>query len=111
MDSWYKITFPYAECGVGGKGQRLQDAFTAILIAHGGKPWTAALFSQRSEDFEQMFYYFSPGAMQIARVLIESYKPVPCNQPPRPAIENHVSLSVGDARVFELLWPEESQNS
>ena len=106
METWYKITFPFKDCGVGGKGQRLQDAFTVILIAHGGKPWTAALFSQRSEDFEEMFYYFSPDAMQIAKGLIESYKAVPCEQPPRPSIEGHVSLAVGDARVFELLWPK-----
>jgi hypothetical protein len=111
MTTWYKITFPFRECGVDGKGQRLQNAFATVLIANGGKPWTAALFSRRSDDFESMFYYFSPDAMQIAKGLIESYKPVPCDRPPRPTIENHVSLSVGDARVFELLWPEESRNS
>lgn len=111
METWYKITFRYKDCGVGGKGQRLQDAFAAILITNGGKPWTAALFSRRSDDFENVFYYFSPDAMQIARGLIENYKAIPCERPPRPTIENHVTLSVGDARVFELLWPEENQNS
>jgi hypothetical protein len=112
MAIWYKITLAYKDCGVGGEGQRLQDAFATILIANGGKPWTAALFSQRSEDFEKLFYYFSPDAMQIAKGLIEGYKAVPCERPPRPdPITNHVNLSVGDARVFELLWPQEPQNS
>jgi hypothetical protein len=111
METWRKITFAFKDCGVGGKGQRLQDAFAAILIASGGKTWTAALFSQRSDDFENVFYYFSPDAMQIARDLIESYKATPCNRPPRPTIENHVILSVGDARAPELLWPGENQSS
>lgn len=111
METWYKITFSYKDCGVDGKGQHLQDAFAAILVAHGGTPWTAALFSQRSDDFEKVFYYFSPDTMRIASGLIESYKAIPCERPPCPTIENHVSLSVGDARVFELLWPEESRSS
>lgn len=111
MKTWYKITLLFEDCGIAGKGQQLQDAFARIFITHGGKPWTAALFSQRSDDFENVFYYFSPDAMQIARSLIEDWKAVPCEQPPRPTIENHVSLAVGDARVFELLWPKESRNS
>jgi hypothetical protein len=83
METWHKITIPFKDCGVAGKGQHLQDDFAALLIANGGKPWTAALFSQRSNDFENVFYYFSPDAMQIARGLIENYKTVPCDRPPR----------------------------
>jgi hypothetical protein len=64
METWYKITLRYKDCGIDGEGQRLQDAFTTILIANSGRPWTAALFSQRSEDFENLFYYFTPDAIQ-----------------------------------------------
>jgi hypothetical protein len=104
--SWYKITFRVNDCVIGGKGQRLQDAFLALLIANGGTPWTAALFSQLSNDYNRVYYYASPDAMQIARVLIESYGATACDQPPRPSTDVFgVRLSVGDARVFELLWP------
>jgi hypothetical protein len=106
MASWYKITFRVNDCVIGGKGQRLQDAFLALLIANGGTPWTAALFSQLSNDYNRVYYYASPDAMQIARVLIESYGATACDQPPRPSTDVFgVRLSVGDARVFELLWP------
>jgi hypothetical protein len=111
METWHKIAFPFKDCGIGGKGQRLQDAFAAVFIANGGKPWTAALFSQRSGDLENMFYYFSPDAMQIAKGLIERYGAVPSDPPARPTIGNHVSLSIGDTRAVELLWPEGTQNS
>lgn len=110
MSSWYQITFPFKECDVGGKGQKLQDLFAAILVANGGKPYSAALFSRRSNDFKQVFYYFTPDAAQMASNLIDTYKAVPCDAPPRPnPLDNHVHLSVGDARIFELLWPEKNQ--
>lgn len=109
METWFKVTIPYKDCGVGGRGQQLQDAFGATLIANGGQPWTAALCSQRSDDFETVSYYFSPGSMKIARGLIEGLKAVPCERPPRPSHETHVIFCGGDVRALELLWPEQSE--
>jgi len=109
--AWYKITIPYKDCGVGGKGQQLQDAFVELFIAHSGQPFTAALCSRDSDDFQNVFYYFSPDAMQIARALIESHMAVPCERPPRPSWENGVIFCAGDNRALDLLWPEDKEGS
>ncbi|MGB9198810.1 MAG: hypothetical protein WCB53_17950 [Terriglobales bacterium] len=107
METWYKLSFPYKECGIGGKGQGLQDNFLFLLIRNGGKPWSAALFSQHDADYENVVYYFTPDAYKIAGSLIEGQRAVPCDQPPFPTIENRLRLAVGDARIFEILWPED----
>jgi len=101
----------FKDCGIGGKDEPLRNDFASILIANGGKPWTAALFSQRSDDREQLRYYFSPDASRLAAPLLQQYGAVPCEAPPCPTIENLLSLSVGDGRSRELLWPQESRNS
>ncbi len=72
-----------------------------LLIANAGLPRDAALFCRRSEDFKEMFYYFSPAAMQIARPLIERHGATPCSAP----LRGTVDLAVGDARALEMLWP------
>jgi hypothetical protein len=97
----------FKDCGVGGKGQRLQDALGNILIASGGRPWDAAMFSQRDENFETVSYYFSPSAPGIARVLIEDHGAVPCSAPAR----ENLALAIGDARALEMLWPSPSRGS
>jgi hypothetical protein len=106
METWYKVTLPFADCGIAGKGQRLQDAFMALLIANGGLPKDAAMFSQRSEDFNEMFYYFSPAAIRIAKLLIEGHGAVPCSAP----LRGTVNLAAGDAVAFDL-WPSPDQGS
>jgi len=88
-----------ADCGVSGRGQQLQDAFGTLLIANGGLPTDAALFSQRSDDYETVTYYFSPAAMWIAKVLMENYGAVPCTAPS----QGSVNLTVGDASALEML--------
>jgi hypothetical protein len=108
MGTWYKVTFRFKDCGVGGKGQQLQDAFASLLIATGGMPRDGALFFQRSDDFEQMFYYFSPTATQIAgaSAIIETHGGVPCPPP-----SERVNLAVGDDRAREMLWPPKGRSS
>ena len=104
---WHKVTFLYKDCGIGTKDTQMQSAFTVLLVAQGGRPWTAALFSQRSEDFEYVFYYFSPDAADMAGGLLRQYKAVPCERPPKPSIASDgVHLSSGDVRSVELLWPK-----
>ena|SRR5215468_7060636 len=98
--SWHKVTLPFKECGIAGKGQQLRDAFAALLIANGGQPIDAALFSQPSHDFESMFYYFSPSAVQIAKHLVEGFTGVPCSAP---ICTMTFALEAGDARAFDLL--------
>ena len=100
--SWYLVKFPFRECGIGGRGQELQAAFARLLIANGGTPWDAALFSQSSDDFEHVLYYFSPAALPIAKKLIERYRATPCPAP----LRGTVNLAVGDQRAFKTLWPQ-----
>jgi hypothetical protein len=103
---WQQITLQFNECMPNGKGPRLESAFGALLISRGGKPWTAALFSRTSPDYNHVFYYLSPDAMQFAATLAESYGAVPCEQPEKPSIEvSGTRLAVGDVRSLELLWP------
>jgi hypothetical protein len=80
MSSWYKVTVKYEDTTPQSAGRSLQDAFLAILVSN-GTPRDAALFGDRSDDFEQYFYYFSPGAYRIASKLIDSHRGVPCAKP------------------------------
>lgn len=106
--SWYTVTLAYKDCGVGGKGQQLQDAFTELLIHNGGKPWDAALFSQRSDDFETMSYYFSPSSPVFANRLIAAWGAVPCPAPSRGPL---LHMATGDARAWDLLFPTEQASA
>lgn len=99
---WYKVTLAYEECGVAGKGQKLQDAFAQLLMRNGGKPWDAALFSQRSDDFDKVFYYFSPSSLVVAKSLIEASGAVPCPAPSRSPL---LQMATGDARAWDILFP------
>jgi hypothetical protein len=80
MSSWYKVTVKYEDTIPQRAGKSLQDAFLAILVSN-GTPKDAALFGDRSDDFERYFYYFSPAAYRIASQLIDSHEGVPCPKP------------------------------
>ncbi len=100
MGNWYKVTLAFADCGIGGKGQALQDAFAALFVANGG-PVNAALFTNHDEDFQSCFYYFSSGAVQIAKHLIAQHAGVPCSAPTK----DRVILVVGHAGIADTLLP------
>jgi hypothetical protein len=57
------------------------------------------MFSQRSDDFEKVFYYFSPGAMTIAGIIVNSFGGVPCSAPARGTVD----LCAGDALALDML--------
>jgi hypothetical protein len=98
MADWFKVTIAFGECGVGDKGQTLIDSFGRLLIESGGR-YDAGMYSQRSEDFEKMFYYFSPGAMEIAGTIVNAFGGVPCSAPSR----GTANLCAGNARAMDLL--------
>lgn len=100
--SWYKVTLPFKDCGIAGKGRQLHDAFAARLMANGGRPRDAALFSQTSDDYESVDYYFSPAALQIAKKVIESFAGAPCAIPVRGL---RFALEVGHAGALDILPP------
>jgi hypothetical protein len=100
MENWWKVTMSLKDWTPGGKGQKLIDDFAAIFIANAG-PVNAVMFSQKSEDFADAFFYFSPAAIHIAKTLIEIHKPVPCQAP----LRGTVNLAAGDVRAVEILLP------
>ncbi len=103
--SWYKITLPFKQGGVGGMASALQSEFETAFIANCG-PKDAAMFTNRAEDFETCVYYFSPAAAAIAGILIESYKGVKCSPPAM----DKVSLLVGHTGALEALLSRKGSN-
>jgi hypothetical protein len=97
---WYKVTMRAADCGMHGKAKTMQDAFEALFEIN-GTPNGAALFSSHDEHFEQYYFYFSPGAAEIARSLVDAYSGVPCAAPIRD--EHTPVLLVGHFNAGEVL--------
>src|SRR6478609_7691352 len=100
---WYRVTMPASDCTTHGKARTMQDAFYA-LFAMNGYPHKAALFVSRDNRFQNYHFYFSPGAVEIARALIEGYSAEPCLAPVRE--EYRPVLLVGDPDARETLLPE-----
>ncbi len=95
---WYRVTLPVKESGVGGKVTLLQDAFDAAFMAN-NLPENAAMFGRRDEDPKNYSCYFSPGAVQIAKVLIATYMGVMC-QPP---VKAGLTLRIGYIKAIDTL--------
>jgi hypothetical protein len=95
---------PASDCGMHGKARTMQDAFHA-LFAMNGSPPDAALFVSRDDRFENYHFYFSPGAAQIARALMDKYSAEPCPAPLRD--EYRPVLLVGHAEARETLLCDE----
>jgi hypothetical protein len=97
---WYVVTLPAADCGMHGKAKTMQDAFEALFDIHGA-PNNAALFTSHDEHFQKYYFYFSPGAAEIARSLVEAYSGVACAAPIRD--EHTPVLLVGHSNAREAL--------
>jgi hypothetical protein len=99
--SWYKITLPFAEAGIGGKAKELQTAFETLFKANHA-PKNAAMFTSRDESFENCSYYFSPGTIAFAEALIRAYSGVTCEPP----LAEEVNLLVGHDGAAQTLLPK-----
>lgn len=75
---WYRVTVPAAECST--KAAILQNDFETLYTINGA-PNGAALFTGRDEKSENSIFYFSPGAVAIARGLIQHFSGEPCSVP------------------------------
>jgi hypothetical protein len=83
MSSWYKATFSKGEHA--SKGGQLQTAFERLFL-DAFAPRDAAMFTTEgpeTPDRRPYSYFFSPGAVHVARTLIEAYGGRPCDAPPR----------------------------
>jgi hypothetical protein len=99
METWHKVTLPFAETGISGKGSRLQKAFEADFMANKA-PKDAALFTSHDVDFRESFFYFSPGAVRISKSLIDNFRGTMC-QLPLPA--DSLRLLVGHSGAVKTL--------
>ena len=97
MSGWYRVTLPYSEAGMAGKGRLLQDAFEVSFMSDHA-PADAALFTRRSDDFENVFYYFTPGAVRIAKGMIDSLRGVACSAP---EYDDQIALLVDHADAHD----------
>jgi hypothetical protein len=98
MDSWYKVTLPFTEAGVDGRVKSLQEAFRFLFTVHVASK-NAAMFGNGNEDLNHYFCYFSPDAVQIARIVIQTYGGVKCSAP----MKDSVQLLVGHADAGDAL--------
>ncbi len=98
MESWYRVALPFTEAGVKGKVKSLQDAFQFLFTANVASK-NAAMFGNRDEDLKNYFCYFSPDAVQIARIVIQTYGGVKCSAP----MKDSVHLLVGHADAGDIL--------
>ena len=105
MGTWYKVTMPKTDWNIDGKAQQLIDAFGDRLVFSGATQRDAAMFSQI--DGDNVNFYFSPAAMNIARSLIQNCGGVPCSAPQR----KQVNPAVGDANGIDDLWRSLGQGS
>lgn len=99
--SWYKVTFGPKDLNLGGKARSLRRLFEQVFIAKHA-PRDAAMFTNCDDNVEIYCYYFSPGAVAIAKRLIENHDGVTCLPPKR----NEVALVVGHADSCERLLSE-----
>jgi hypothetical protein len=84
--SWYKVTFSVDEMA-SGRHHGLCNGFSALFIA-AGAPKNAGMFADA--DVMTNAYYFSPGAIAIAKPLIAIYAGVECEAPSKSAIKSVV---------------------
>jgi hypothetical protein len=92
---WYQVTIPAAECGT--RAKLLQNDFETLFTIN-DTPNGAALFTSRDENAENQHFYFSPGAVAIARGLIQHFSGKPYGTPVANA-----TLLVGHAGERDVL--------
>lgn len=94
---WYKVTFAADECGT--KAAILRNDFETLFTIN-GSPNGAALFSAISR--EHQLFYFAPGAVALARGLIERFDGVPSPAPDEH--EDTLVLLIGQPTSINVVW-------
>jgi hypothetical protein len=95
MDSWYKIEFSRNDV-IAGKHMTLLQEVRGIFSVN-GCPKDAAMFTNSDHSFPA-YFFFSPGAVRIAKAPIARYAGVSCEAP----LVSAVSLSLGDSSLTEI---------
>jgi len=99
----YKVTLTNDQIA-NGQGQKLINEFQEIFSEE-GEPEDMALFSSTG-DAEGQTYYFSPGAVKYAMIILSFYSGSRCDAPPFEA----VALALGARNAKDgLLQTEKGQ--
>jgi len=96
METWYSKALGDGR-GAFAPSVRIQELFSP-LFAESGQPSNMAVFSRYDRDADVVTAYFSPGATMLAAL----FQAKPCGKPSGDGI----GLLVGDARCWELFFPE-----
>jgi hypothetical protein len=100
MTTWYCKAL-----GDGGQAfepsRQIQETFLPLFAAAGNPP-DMAVFSLYDVDANVVTAYFSPGASDIARM----FGAQPCKKP----TSERIGLLVGDARAWDLFFPNRPKN-
>jgi hypothetical protein len=98
---WYRVTLSNSDV-VARKHMELQKAFETLFLANQW-PRQAAMFA--NVDTLAHHFYFSPGAVEIARELIARYAGTECAKPE----VSDLVLLVGNPGWKEAIFPAETE--
>ncbi len=99
MTSWYRVTLSDNDVVV-RKHMELQQAFETVFLANGW-PKEAAMFA--NIDTLSHHFYFSPGAVRIAKELITAYSGTECSPPS----VLDLAMLVGTPGWREAIFPDD----
>lgn len=101
MDTWYCKTLGDG-AAASAPSRRIQQLFPS-MFAESGQPSRMAVFSRHDRKANEVTAYFSPGAVGLAAL----FGAVPCDKPP----SDGIGLLVGDARSWEIFFPERKRRA
>ena len=101
VTAWYRVTLSNSDV-VARRHMELQRAFETLFLANQW-PKQAAMFA--NVDTLAHHFYFSPGAVEIARELIAGYAGTECAQPE----VSDLVLLVGNPGWREVIFPVDGE--
>jgi hypothetical protein len=101
MDTWYCKTLGDG-AAASAPSRRIQQLFPS-MFAESGQPSTMAVFSRHDRKANEVTAYFSPRAVGLAAL----FGARPCDKPP----SDGIGLLVGDARSWEIFFPERKRRA
>jgi hypothetical protein len=101
METWYCKTLGHG-VAASAPSRRIQQLFPP-MFAESGQPSSMAVFSRHDRKADEVTAYFSPRAVGLAAL----FGAIPCDKPSGEGI----GLLVGDARSWELFFPERKRRA
>jgi len=101
METWHRKTLGDGAAAL-APSRRIQQLFPPMFAAS-GQPSSMAVFSRHDRKANEVTAYFSPRASRLAAL----FGAVPCDKPP----SDGIGLLVGDARSWEIFFPERKRRA